>query len=516
MNEEERLFGGFALLEPSSEQSAEAVRKTRAAILSNELALRSSEIILQPRRRIRTAVAATVLLTVCAVWLSLPHSDRLLAQVVRQVASAESVRVVTETMEPDGKWNIKRVTTLAREFGFLEQHFLDGELIQSDIDNGTHHWAAPVAHQVVTQSESVEFAWLLDRILNPLNSHRTLKRHSSGDQVIDGISHACYRSNTGDQRMSIWIDRQGRARSVFIEQPASDGWQPVERINVTYGIEIESSVFQSPSGDGVSVVDVSELLNEMFSLDDAVHREQKLGYEFAIHNVKRINDVEYYFLMSFRPTAATLTKLNLRPGESPGDVSPAFRTKPGRILATQETEEAHYLAIANGGEMRVLALLCRFQGLENERVERAQPAFKLFAHPKIWGEVDSISEVSFQFAIPDEETPIEEIVRSVYDTFALLEPLTIEQLNLVDRQDGTLCLVPRCDLPRRPRRFTRDVAACRRGPPVTVRLFILYRCILCRAFGHCRSLAGRSKAGRFVAANHAVLYRATTTVNSTV
>lgn len=63
----------------------------------------------------------------------------------------------------------------------------------------------------------------------------------------------------------------------------------------------ERTALQPPSGDGVRIVEAKQLFDELFSLETAIHREQKLGYELAIHDVKRINDVEYYLLMSFRP-----------------------------------------------------------------------------------------------------------------------------------------------------------------------------------------------------------------------
>ncbi len=38
--------------------------------------------------------------------------------------------------------------------------------------------------------------------------------------------------------------------------------------------------------------------------------------------------------------------------------------------------------------------------------------------------------------LPEEETPLEDMVRSIYDKIAILESVTLEQLNLVDAQDG--------------------------------------------------------------------------------
>lgn len=435
MNDEEQLFGGFALLEPSAENSAMAVEKARAALLAPRA---SGQHIPRPQKRrwTRLAVAAAVLLVAGLVWFGLPQNDRLWAQVIRQLASAESVRVVSETVKPGAGWQVDRASTFARDFGFKEQHFLDGELIQTDIDDGTHHWSVRGQHKIVTQSESVEFTRSLQHLLNPLNSPIKFSRMTDQDQVIDGTKYFCYRSETENHRISIWVDSNERARRGIVESNASGKWTVERRINLAFEIEVDQDSFHPPRGDEYKIVNVGDLFEELFSLESAVHHEEKLGYQLAIHDVKRINDVEYYVLMSFRPTNETLAKLNLKRGESPGGLHPTARYERGERNRTMGWEASHRLAVADGNGVQVQALLCNLQGLNNERVDRAKLPFTLFAHSKLWSEVKSISDVTLEFALPDEETPIEEIVRSVYDTIALLEPVAIEQVHLVDEQDG--------------------------------------------------------------------------------
>ncbi len=282
MNDEEQLFGGFALLEPSAEESAEAIRKTRAAILAFERTTPAPEQS-QNRRWTRFAVAASVLLVAGVAWMILPRNDRLLAQMIQQLANAKSARVVTETIEPGSDWKVETVTSFARDLGFSEQYFHGGTLIQTDIDDGTHHWAVRPEQKIVTQSESVEFARHLDDLLNPLKSHYKFERHAKGDQVIDDVSHTCYQSETENQRIAIWLDGDGRARRAFVEENADGKWRPARRIEIAYDVQLEASTFQAPSGDGVKIVEVNQLIDELFPLESAVHREQKLGYELAVH-----------------------------------------------------------------------------------------------------------------------------------------------------------------------------------------------------------------------------------------
>jgi len=86
-----------------------------------------------------------------------------------------------------------------------------------------------------------------------------------------------------------------------------------------------------------------------------------------------------------------------------------------------ESESAHLLASARLNGVRVSAFVVRFQRFHVPPITRARPAFKVFAHPRLWKEVDSISDATMDMPLPDEETPLREVVRSAYDTMASLE-----------------------------------------------------------------------------------------------
>ena len=439
MNNEERLFNGFAVLEPSAEETAEAIRKTRATILaarSTVTATESAKSQRSSRPWARLALAASVLFIVGVVWMNLPNNNRLLAQVIRQMANAKSLRTVVESKEPGGDWATTQVTMFDRELGYRDQYFRGGELEQTDFDDGLHHWVVRPRSNIVTRCDGFDFKWLLNQLIDPLNSGFHFVRDSARDQLIDDVSHKCFKLDEQNQRVSIWMDADDRLRLAIVESNTNGSWSPTRRVNVKYDVEFERSALQPPSGDGVKIVEAKQLFDELFSLETAIHREQRLGYELAIHDVKRISDVEYYLLMSFRPTNETLAKLHIKRGESPGDLHPGMRIQRGATPGTQESETAHRLAVAYANGIRVQALLCTFSGIEFERVERARPQFTLFAHPKLWGPQKSISEVSMDFELPKEETPLEDIVRTVYEKIAILEPVTMDELYLRDDADG--------------------------------------------------------------------------------
>ena len=443
MNNEERLFSGFAVLEPSAEETAEAIRKTRAAILAARstepgtvTATESAKRQRSLRAWARLALAASVLFMVGVVWMSLPNNNRLLAQVIRQMAKAKSLRTVLESKEPGGEWATTQVTIYDREIGYRDQYFRGGELEQTDFDDGQHHWVVRPRSNIVTRCDGFDFKWLLNQLIDPLNSGFHFVRDSARDQLIDDVSHKCFKLDEQNQRVSIWMDADDRLRLAVVESNTNGNWSPTRRVNVKYDVEFERSALQPPSGDGVKIVEAKPLFDEFFSLETAIHREQRLGYELAIHDVKRISDVEYYLLMSFRPTNETLAKLHIKRGESPGDLHPGMRILRGATPGTQERETAHRLAVAYANGIRVQALLCTFSGIERERVERARPQFTLFAHPKLWGEAKSISDVSMDFELPEEETPLEDIVRTVYEKIAVLEPVTMDELYLRDDTDS--------------------------------------------------------------------------------
>ena len=430
MKDEKQLFGGFDFLEPTAKDSEIAVRKVREAIFAVEPAT--------PARNNnwpRIAIAALLLVVAGLVWVNLPHNDRLMAQVIRQVANAKSARIVAETFGDDSSWKLQRVTTFSQVFGFFEQHYLDGALVQTEIDDGAHHWIAPSSHKVVTRIESVEFTHLMNRLLNPLEVHKKLKREPNSDQVIDAAPHSCYRSTTDNQRFSVWLDKSRRVRRAIGEELVGGNWRPTIRVNTTYDIAVDPANFRAPSGDGIKIVETRESLSETFSLNDAVVHKQIKGYDLAVHDVKRINDVEYYVLVSLRPTDESRLKLGNRVS-GVCDLIPKYRRDSGRTLATFETETSARLAVAYGAEIRILALLCNFRGVENERVQDANLRFTLQTHPALWFEVGSYNDVSLKFAIPDEETPIDDVIKSLYGLVGSLEPLVLNELHLVDDQDS--------------------------------------------------------------------------------
>ena len=82
-------------------------------------------------------------------------------------------------------------------------------------------------------------------------------------------------------------------------------WTQWQRGEVSYDVAIDEKLFTHSFGEGVREVAPQNLLNDRFSLNKAIHREVQLGFEIAVHDLKRLGEDRYYMLLSFRPTEAT-------------------------------------------------------------------------------------------------------------------------------------------------------------------------------------------------------------------
>jgi len=442
MNDDGKLFAGFAILEPSAGETHAAIEKTRVAIMV--AATKTTNRKQYPKRRrlsLRVAVAATLLVSASLSWLTFTNDRLAMAEVIHQLIQANSLRCVSEGMAPNEKWFKIREFIYDREHGFVDQTYERNFVIRKEIDDGKHHWIQRQNNEVVTRGEGRDVARQLEKLLNPLGTDKKFQPDPSKDQVIDGIQcryfFAIYDGNEQltPQRVLLWIDDSNQLRRVMYEARIESKWVIAGRTNVEYDIDIDTSMFKPDFGNDAKVVDLNHLFDNMFPFDEAVHSEEHSGYILAVHELKRLSDFEYYLLISFRPTEETRRKLALSPGESPGSLRGGMRYEQKELPGTSQSEVALPLASAIADGVQVAAYLCNLSGIDAERIERARPQLVLFAHSRLWKEVKAISQVTLDVPLPDEKTPLQDVVRSTYDMIAMLESVPMEELYLVDEQE---------------------------------------------------------------------------------
>ena len=437
MNENDDLFAGFAVLEPTAEETARAVSRTRAALRAAAIEPANPPAARCARRLAYLAVATAASLLVLLAGLAQISSTSALAwgDAVRRMVGAKSLHCVVEERTPAGQWVRSWEMKYDQQRGFLELHYDQQGLARSEFDNGKSHWVHRRGQKVATRQLGLSAAAQLERLLNPLAISSSLQPEPARDEVIEGVPCRCFMATEPQHqsRVSVWIDENKRLRRALVDQQIDGQWVTWSRANVAYDVEIDPAAFEPRFEEGVKVVDLTNLFEEVCPLDTAVHRQEQFGYVFAIHELKRLDEFEYYMLVSFRPTPETRKKLALRPGEHAGHLFPPIRAK---IKHPAEFESGFPLAKARADGIEVSAYLVELRGFELQPMKRARPQFRLNTHAKLWTEFGSWNDIKFDVPLPDEVVSKEEVVRSLYDTIAALEAVPLDELCLHDPRDG--------------------------------------------------------------------------------
>jgi hypothetical protein len=84
----------------------------------------------------------------------------------------------------------------------------------------------------------------------------------------------------------------------------------------------------------------------------------------------------------------------------------------------------------------VKAFFCQLDAVDGAFPTQAQPGFTVFANSRLWNQVPAISEVSIKVPLPEEETPLNDVIRSVYTLIAILEAIQIDTVQLEDQKDA--------------------------------------------------------------------------------
>lgn len=392
----------------------------------------------------RPAAVAVIVLVALGIWMTMPGNRSVLAEVIRRMEQARSVRCVLESKTPNDEWVKTWEVEFERKRGFRELHYDNNVIVQTEIDDGRNHWIHRQGSGVATRGAAIDFTMQLQRLLSPIAGDQKFQPEPGHDQPIQGVACRCFIAvwettpPQWNQRVSLWIDEEGRARRMLMEgRPnESDPWMTYQQAHVEYDLDMDAVDFSPHFPDNTRIVDLAETFDGVCSLDTAIHREVTLGYELAVHDLKRISPLQYYMLLSFRPTKETLRRLKLGPGETPGDLRPGMRSEMKHFPpGTMETETAFELASARADGVLVKAFFCNVSESEESIPTHARPGFTIFANAQLWKHVPGISQISIDVPLPEDETPLRDVIRSVYDMIAMLETIPLELVQLNDERD---------------------------------------------------------------------------------
>ncbi len=434
------------LLQPTAEETEKAIERTRRALLAESDGPASDRLIenaeqqvvgrqlSQPSSRMRKwtqfAIAASIMLMVLTAWVMVSPKS-VMAQAISQMLRANTFRYTVESRGKDGSWIRSDEMLFSQSHGILHRSFEDSRIVRIEKDDRQHHWLYREGQSIAIRSESIGFDAALERLLGPLAESKSGFEKIAEKSLVESNERLeCYILSDKQSRATIWVDRAGRLRRFALESMLEDQWIQWQRGEVVYDVSIDTHLFSKSFGEGVREVAPHELLNGRFALDTAIHREVQLGFEIAVHDVKRLGENRYYMLLSFRPTEATKRKVELRRGEKLSEWHVGQRQDAPGVVET-----AFSLAEIQSAELTVLPIIGKLGGFNKDRIDRARPAFTLFVHRSLWKEMKAISHLSIDVPLPSETTDSEDSIRSAYELWAFLESIPMETMNLTDPWD---------------------------------------------------------------------------------
>src|SRR5687767_11587184 len=262
MNENDDLFAGFAVLEPTAEETARAVSRTRAALLAAAVEPANSPPDRRAKRLAYLAIATAAGLLVLLAGLAQINAPSALAwsDAVRRMVGAKSLHCVVEERTPAGQWIRSWEMKYDQQRGFLELHYDQQGLARSEFDNGESHWVHRRGQKVATRQLGLSAAAQLERLLNPLAISSSLEAEPAKDEVIDGAPCRCFTATEPQHqsRVSVWVDENKRLRRALVDQQIDGQWVTGSQANVAYDVEFDPLAFEPRFEEGVKVVDLTK------------------------------------------------------------------------------------------------------------------------------------------------------------------------------------------------------------------------------------------------------------------
>ena len=312
------------------------------------------------------------------------------------------------------------------------------------VDDGNSRWTYEQGNDFVVRNRSMGIDDLPREITEPSRYLDKCVKDSTGDMIVDGFSCALYVGsypNKADStRLMYWIDQERRLRR-FEERVLQNGiWKTVELNTVEYDVDLDHWVFQPDFGDDVEVdvaelLDLPELLETHFSLDNAIFTKEEMGLVFTVHELKRCQDDLIFAVTSLRPTEQTLKEIKSKDPRAWNYGGYQFGSCFERNDGTGNTSYGPIeLAWIYHGGLKVTWTVFDPWGFEAGQVSQCKFELYLSTEGKLAlkrKEAGLPNRKRFKpivtLPLPAEKVNLENQIRKVYNIVRLLEPIVSEK-----------------------------------------------------------------------------------------
>lgn len=251
--------------------------------------------------RITKFAAAAVLVGALIFIMNQPKA--LYARAMKEMRRARTLHIVVKEYR-DREWFRDQDIWCDRRIGFVEKERYASGIVDVHIAGAEYEWQYRVGGKFVSKLKRYQDADKYEKLFGILQERS--KRYPGGDKLIDGV--ACKQhvlTDVGESKVSVWVDREGRIRWMECEQEDDDGVERKIDISVQYEVPLGEEMFVPEFGPDAKVVNPSELLEEKFSLDEAVFVRESVGFVFAVHELKLGEDGLKYLVCSNRLSEET-------------------------------------------------------------------------------------------------------------------------------------------------------------------------------------------------------------------
>jgi hypothetical protein len=282
----------------------------------------------QPKmtRRIGVVCAAALLAAIAASFYFGGQDNSLSAQVIKAMARAKSLDVVTYVREtgPHGEdRGLKRAT---------EARFVDGQGFRYEWDdeirvgNDTSFWRFNRRTKTAYRSASGGIRKLLDNWFDVRKFASELQanyeREPAGDSTVKNERLKAYRLvpndriadrslREGSQRMVVFLDSDSRIARIEALKQQNGAWRSTWVQEWSYDVPVDPKLFEPDfaslvKGAGVKVVDSDRAFDELTDLKQAIHIEDRGGLIYAVHRIERFERGGLLVMSSVRGDEPTL------------------------------------------------------------------------------------------------------------------------------------------------------------------------------------------------------------------
>jgi hypothetical protein len=173
------------------------------------------------------------------------------------------------------------------------------------IDDGQHRWQYQTGQDFAVKSKSVTTEQLPREITETSRYLDKCVKEQGRTELIDGficqVYIGSYPEKEDTTRLIFWVDENMRPRKFEEKILENDVWKMIERVNIEYDKEINIAVFKPEFGSNVEIIQGDKVLDESFSLDNAIFTQEDMSLIFAVHEVRKCQSDVIFTVTSLRP-----------------------------------------------------------------------------------------------------------------------------------------------------------------------------------------------------------------------